>query len=257
MPESQKPARRISRPSLDSFVFDGEETPLLLRGHVVGVIAVAFVGVVVVYLGLARTFGWSYDINATPFREWVDGWGAWGPVAFIAVMALSVLFAPIPNVPIFIAAGLVWGPVLGTAYSMAGLLIGSSMAFHVSRRFGRRHLPRLIGGKAAGRLDNAAQTMGGRVIFWSRMLPAVNFDWISFVAGMTSIRFTPFFVYSALGMLLPTWVAVAAGDGLGRDIRITLVYGGLWVAAIVASATYFWYRRKRSLQPPETANPSS
>ena len=254
MPELQKPSHRISRPSLDSFVFDGEETPLLLRGRVVAVIAAAFVAMVVAYLVLARAFGWSYDINATPFREWVDGWGAWGPVAFIAVMALSVLFAPIPNVPIFIAAGLVWGPVLGTAYSMAGLLIGSTMAFYVSRRFGRRHLPRLIGGKAAERLDNAAQTMGGRVIFWSRMLPAVNFDWISFVAGMTSIRFAPFFVYSALGMLLPTWVAVAAGDGLARDIRITLVYGGLWVAAIVASATYFWYRRKRAIRVREVAN---
>ena len=256
MPESQKPSRRVSRPSLDSFIFEGEETPLLLRGRVVAVIAAAFVAMAVSYLVLARAFGWSYDINAAPFRDWVDSWGAWGPVAFIVVMALSVLFAPIPNVPIFIAAGLVWGPVVGTAYSMAGLLIGSTMAFYVSRRFGRRHLPRLIGRKAAERLDSAAQTIGGRVIFWSRMLPAVNFDWISFVAGMTAIRFAPFFVYSALGMLLPTWVAVAAGDGLGRDIRITLAYGALWVAAIVASAAYFWYRRNRSTKPSETANPT-
>ena len=41
------------------------------------------------------------------------------------------------------------------------------------------------------------------------MMPVVNFDWISFVAGMTSIRFVPFFVASFLGMLLPTFVAVA------------------------------------------------
>ncbi len=241
-------------PSLDAFVFEGEETPLLLRVRVVAGIAAAFVALVLGYLVLARVFGWSYDFNARPFREWVDGWGAWGPVVFIAVMALSVLFAPIPNVPIFIAAGLAWGPVLGTVYSVTGLLIGSSMAFYVSRRFGRRHLPRLIGQKAAERLDGVAETMGGRVIFWSRMLPAVNFDWISFVAGMTSIRFAPFLVYSALGMLLPTWVAVAAGDGLGRDIRITLAYGGIWVAAIVASAAYFWYRRRRSLRARAKAN---
>jgi len=233
---------------VDSFVFEGEETPLLLRGRVVASLAGVFVLLAVGYLVLARVLGWSYDINAGPFREWVDGWGAWGPVIFIAMMALAVLFAPIPNVPIFIAAGLAWGPIVGTAYSVTGLLIGSAMAFYVSRKFGRRHLPRLIGKKAAERLDGVAETMGGSVIFWSRMLPAVNFDWISFVAGMTSIRFTPFFVYSALGMLLPTFVAVAAGDGLGRDIRITLAYGGLWVAAIVASAGYFWYRRRRTLR---------
>ncbi|MEP7214913.1 MAG: TVP38/TMEM64 family protein [Anaerolineaceae bacterium] len=257
MPESQKRSRRISRPSLDSFVFDDEETPLLLRGRVVAGLAVAFVALATSYLVLARALGWSYDINAAPFREWVDSWGAWGPVVFVAVMALSVLFAPIPNFPIFVAAGLAWGPVVGTVYSMAGLLIGSTLAFYVSRRFGRRHLPRLIGGRATDRLDSVAQTMGGRVVFWSRMLPAVNFDWISFVAGMTSIRFAPFFVASALGMLLPTWVAVAAGDGLGRDVRITFAYGALWVGAIVASAAYFWYRRNRSRPPVEPANPSS
>lgn len=248
----------MARPSVDAFVFEGEETPLLLRGRVVAGVVALFVLVVLSYLLLARIFGWSYDFNARPFREWVDGWGAWGPVVFIAVMALSVLFAPIPNVPIFIAAGLVWGPFVGTAYSMFGLLLGSSMAFYVARRFGRRHLPRLIGAKAAARLDGLAETMGGRVLFWSRMLPAVNFDWISFVAGMTSLRFTPFLVYSTFGMLLPTFVAVAAGDGLGRDIRITLVYGGLWVGAIVASATYFWYRRRRSRRfSPTEAQPGA
>jgi uncharacterized membrane protein YdjX (TVP38/TMEM64 family) len=87
--------------------------------------------------------------------------------------------------------------------------------------------------------------MGGRVIFWSRMLPAVNFDWISFVAGMTSIRFMPFIIYSALGMLIPTALVVAAGDGLARDPRITLALVGFWMAAIVGSALYFWQRRRR------------
>ena len=213
-----------------------------------------FLTLILGYVALARVFGWSYEFDAAPFREWVDGWGAWGPVVFIGVMAISVLFAPIPNVPIFIAAGLAWGPVLGTAYSMAGLLLGSTMAFYVARRFGRRHLPRLIGAKAAARLDGLADTAGGRLIFWCRILPAVNFDWISFAAGMTSIRFWPFIVFSAAGLLLPTFVAVAAGDGLGRDIRITLAYGGVWVATIVGSAGYFWLRRKRS-QGREVARP--
>ena len=248
MAEPKGPGRHISRPSVDSFVFEGEATPLLLRGRVVAGIVVAFIMLVATYLVLVRAFGWSFDVNAEPFRVWVDGWGAWGPVVFIGVMALSVLVAPIPNVPIFIAAGLVWGPVVGTTYSMAGLLIGSAMAFGISRRFGRKHLPRLIGKKAAERLDTISETMGGRVVFWARILPVVSFDWVSFVAGMTSIPFTRFFLYSALGMLFPTWVAVAAGDGLGRDIRITLAYGGVWVSLIVGTAAYFWFRRRVAIK---------
>jgi uncharacterized membrane protein YdjX (TVP38/TMEM64 family) len=236
---------RIPRPSVDDFVFEGEEMPLLLRRPVVFGLVAVFIALVAGYVLAVRLFGLSLNFDAAPFKEWVDGFGVWGPVIFIVVMALSVLFAPIPNVPIFVAAGLAWGPVVGTLYSMAGLVLGSTMAFHAARWLGRRHLSRLVGAKLAGRLDHLADTMGGRVIFWSRMLPAVNFDWISFVAGMTSIRFVTFIVYSALGMLVPTALVVAAGDGLARDPRITLTLVGCWMAAIIGSALFFWQRRRR------------
>ncbi|GIW12946.1 MAG: hypothetical protein KatS3mg062_0385 [Tepidiforma sp.] len=222
------------------------EPPLLLRRRVVAGLVVLFCAVVGAYWLTSEYFGLSYTLEAEPFREWVDGFGLLGPVVFIGVMALSVLFAPVPNAPIFIAAGLAWGPVLGTLYCMAGLVLGSALAFWIARRFGRRHLPRLIGARNAARVDSLVLDMGGRVVFWSRMIPAVNFDWISFVAGMTAIPFRVFIVYSALGMLFPTAVAVVAGDGLGRDFRITLAAGGAWVAVIVASAAVYWRRRGRS-----------
>jgi uncharacterized membrane protein YdjX (TVP38/TMEM64 family) len=226
----------------------GGETPLLLRREVVAGLVVLFLCAVIVYWATTEYFGISYTIEAEPFRDWVDGFGILGPVVFIAVMALSVLFAPVPNAPIFMAAGLAWGPVLGTLYCMAGLVIGSAVAFWVARRFGRRHLARLVGRRNAERVDTLVLEMGGRVVFWSRMIPAVNFDWISFVAGMTAIPFRVFIIYSALGMLFPTAIAVVAGDGLGRDARITLAAGGIWLGVIVASAAVYWRRRANGRQ---------
>ncbi len=245
MTEIDRPAGGLHRPSLDDFVFEGEGTPLLLQKRVVAGVIGAFLVIVGAYLAVSLVFGLSTEIDAEPFRDWVERRGALGPTVFILAMAISVLFAPIPNAPIFIAAGLVWGSFLGTTYSVSGLLLGSVMAFYVSRAVGRRHLPRLVGARLALRVDALAETMGGRVIFWSRMLPVVNFDWVSFIAGVTAIRFRTFFVYSLLGMLLPTFVTVSAGDGLGRDFRVTLAMGGLWLVGIVASALYFWRRQRR------------
>lgn len=245
MTETGRPAAGGHSPSLDDLAFEGEATPLLLRKGVVAGVVAGFLLIVAAYFAVSLYFGVSTEIDAKPFREWVERRGALGPVVFVLVMALSVLFAPIPNAPIFIAAGLVWGTVLGTVYSVSGLLLGSVMAFHVSRTVGRRHLPRLVGSRLAARVDALADTMGGRVIFWSRMLPVVNFDWVSFIAGVTAIRFRTFFFYSLLGMLLPTFVTVSAGDGLGRDFRVTLLMGGLWMLGIVASALYFWRRQRR------------
>lgn len=225
-------------------IFQAEETPLLLRKKVVGGIVLAFLLTAVLYVVTTEYFGLSYKIDAEPFQEWVEERGVLAPIVFILVMALSVLFAPVPNAPIYIAAGIVWGPVLGTAYCMAGLTLGSALAFWIARRVGRKHLPRLIGHKMADRLDTLVEDMGGRVVFWSRMIPAVNFDWVSFVAGMTAVPFRVFIIYSFLGMLFPTGLTVVAGDGLGRDPRITLVAGGIWVGVILGSAGYFWARRK-------------
>lgn len=227
------------------FVFEGEEVPLLLRKRVVLSVVAAFVLMVVAYAVVTVLFDIPTSFDAEPFKDWVDGFGIWGPVVYILVLALSVLIAPIPNIPIFIAAGLAWGPVVGTIYSMAGMMLGSVTAFWGSRWVGRKHLPRLVGAKAAERLDHLADTMGGRVVFWARMIPAVNFDWISFVAGLTSIRFWPFFIGTFFGMVVPTAVGVAAGDSLAKDVRITIAIGAVWIGTIALSAAFFWWRARR------------
>ena len=87
--------------------------------------------------------------------------------------------------------------------------------------------------------------MGGRIIFWSRVLPAVNFDWISFVAGMTAIPFHVFIIYSFLGMLGPTALTVTAGDSLSGNPGITLLLVGVWLLMVLLSAAFFWQRRRK------------
>ncbi|MCA9843745.1 MAG: TVP38/TMEM64 family protein [Dehalococcoidia bacterium] len=238
---------------LTDLAFQSGEVPILLRPKVLVGLVLGFLLMVAAYFAAVQIFDLSLSIDAEPFQEWVDGWGLLGPLVYMVVLAASVLFAPIPNLPIFIAAGLAWGPVLGTVYSMGGMMLGSAAAFWVSRRLGRGWLPRLIGISTAARLDDLATRMGGRVIFWARMLPVVNFDFISFLAGLTAIRFSTFFLYSFLGMLLPTTIAVIAGDSLGKDVRVTISLGGVWVAGIVLSAGYFYWSRRRSQGTPATA----
>lgn len=250
-------ARALRRPTITDFVAEGEETPLLLQRRVLAGIAAAFLALVAAYFILTAIFDISLQPDPKPLQDWVEQWGVWGPIVFMAVMAFSVLFAPVPNAPIFIAAGLVWGPVVGSVYSMIGMMWGSAMAFWVARKLGRKYLPRLVGSKAAAQMDSLSVRMGGRLIFWARMLPVVNFDWISFLAGLTAMSFWRFFVFSFLGMLTPTIVGVVAGDSLGRDVRITLIIAGVWVAGVILSGLYFWWRRRqaRAEAAPQGAEP--
>lgn len=244
---------------IEALMFEGDETPVLLRRPVIAALVVGFAMLVGLYFGVSSYFGLSTEIDAEPFQEFVERQGALGPVVFILIMALSVLIAPIPNAPIFFAAGLAWGPFLGTVYSLAGLLLGSAAAFWLSRRLGRKWLPRLVGRRIAARTDGLAETMGGKVVFFARMLPVINFDWLSFIAGVTAIKFRTFFIASALGMVIPTGAAVVAGDGLGRDFRITAAAIGAWLGGVLLSALYYGWRgaRYRSRRRNERARAAS
>ena len=239
--------RTDTQAGLDAMLLAGEETPILFRPLVIACIVAGFLALAGLYFAVTYIWDISLEIDAEPFQDWVESLGFWGPIAYIGVMAAATLFAPIPNVPVFIAAGLAWGPVLGTVYSLIGQIIGSAAAFWVARKLGRRWLPRLVGRKTAARVDSLADSMGGTVVFLARMLPVLNFDWLSFVAGVTSIRFWVFIVASALGMIVPTAAAVAAGDGLGRDLRITVIAIGAWLGTVVLCVAYAWWRRRKHL----------
>ncbi|MCY3602614.1 MAG: hypothetical protein OXH12_05980, partial [Chloroflexi bacterium] len=75
------------------------------------------------------------DLETSDIREWGEGLGPWGPVILITVLAAAMVFAPIPNPPFMIAAGLIWGTVLGVVYAVIGQLIGAAIIFWISRRF--------------------------------------------------------------------------------------------------------------------------
>ena len=107
--------------SLGALAFEDAQTPLLLRKPVVGGVVLGFAAVVALYFVATQFWGLSFKIDAEPFRDWVEERGALGVLVFILVMALSVLFAPIPNVPIFIAAGLafvLWSIMILVYYSV-------------------------------------------------------------------------------------------------------------------------------------------
>ena len=70
--------------------------------------------------------------------HWVDAQGIWGPVLFIVVMALVVVFL-LPGVLFTTGAGFVFGVVEGTLYVVMGSTLGASISFLIARHyFGER-----------------------------------------------------------------------------------------------------------------------
>lgn len=188
------------------------------------------------------------DVAAEDVRERVQGYGAWGPILLMAAITLSMVIAPIPNVPFIIAAGVLWGTFWGVVYVVAGQLIGSTVIFFVSRRFGRRFIPRLVGQDAAARIDKLAANMGPQIVFWWRLMP-VSFDFAAYAAGLTAMKYRVFIVLVFLGSLVPVTVIVTFGDSFTRSWTARIVSAVLVAVAISVPLSIFYLRNRESLPP--------
>lgn len=82
----------------------------------------------------------------TPERiqVWLATAGPAAPLLYMLVMALAVVISPIPSLPLDIAAGAFFGPLLGTPYSVVGALAGAVASFLIARWLGRDVLSRLL-----------------------------------------------------------------------------------------------------------------
>jgi uncharacterized membrane protein YdjX (TVP38/TMEM64 family) len=148
------------------------------------------------------------------FAQWVDGLGAWGPAVFIAGYALAVVaFAPASLLTL--AGGAIFGVAAGTAYVFVAAVLGSSLAFLISRYVARAAIERrLAGNEKFAAIDRAVGRQGRRIVFLLRLSPAFPFNLLNYALGLTSVRFVDYLAAS-VGMLPGTLLYVYSGKAVG------------------------------------------
>ena len=199
------------------------------------------VGLAVAALVAALIIWWRpvYEFLSDPeqVRTWVEQLGAWGPVAIILLEMTQALLAPIPGQAIEAVSGYLYGPWLGTLYPMIGMVIGSSIIFSLSRRFGRPLVIRLVGKQSMARMDDLVRRGGALFFFLIWLLPFAPDDLACVAAGLTPMPFRQFFVLMTLGRLPGVFVSVLVGANVSR------IQPAWWVVLFVGialAAVVFW-----------------
>lgn len=198
-------------------------------------------GIVLAAVLAALVIWWRpiYDFLSNPeqVRAWVEGLGAWGPLAILLLEMIQALLAPIPGQAIEAVSGYLYGPWLGTLYPLIGIAIGSFITFSLARRFGRPLVVRLIGQQSMSRLDDLVRRGGAPFFFLIWLLPFAPDDLACVAAGLTPMRTRQFMVLMIVGRLPGIFVSVWVGANVARiePIWWVVLFVGLAVAALV-----FW-----------------
>lgn len=179
-------------------------------------------------------------------RSAIGGSGLTGLAVFVAVYLVCSLLV-VPKGMLSIAAGLAWGLLSGAGIVVVGALLGAIAAFWVGRWLGRDAVTRLAGDQLR-RLDDLVERHGVAAIVVVRLIPVIPFTVINYAAGLTAIRFGPYLIGTAIGILPGTIAYVALG-----------AYGtqpGSWEFAVAVTAFLVltvlgWVAAQRQRQPPD------
>lgn len=156
---------------------------------------------------LALQFVWDIASFVRPENiiALLDKAGMFAPVIYMIIMAGAVVISPIPSLPLNIAAGAFFGPFQGAAFSVTGALAGASASFLLSRYLGRDFIERYLGGHINFCVTCSDRVLT-RIVFLSRLIPAVSFDIISYGAGLTKMSFRNYVLATFFGMIPLTFL---------------------------------------------------
>lgn len=197
------------------------------------------VGALVLGLALAALVihlsGWD---GPEQLRRAVDDAGPWGPVLYVLGYALLVL-VPTPASVLTILGGALFGLAQGVALAWLGALLGAVGGFGLGRALGRDAVDRLLGGRLA-LADRVLADHGLPAVLAVRLVPVLPFTALNYAAGLVGVRWRPYVVGSALGML-PGATAYAALGASGADpLGIVIGVGALVVLVVLGG---WWGRR--------------
>ena len=186
----------------------------------------------------------------TDVADWIEQLGPWGPIAYIAFFAGSMLFAPVPTAPAPIIAATVFGGALGFLYTLIGTAIGSAICFWLARKLGRPALRRLMSQAAVDKVDELGERLGLRLLIVLRLFPIAGVDYVSYAAGLTQMRFGIYIIVSILASAPILGIAAVLGEGVVGDWRLlAAAAGGLLLFFAAPLAWVAWRRRRTERRP--------
>lgn len=163
------------------------------------------------------------------FQSQIRGYGLWGQLVFVLLMAAQVVLAPIPGHPFEVAGGYCFGILGGTLLTSLGAALGSLVAFFISRFFGAKVVKMFYSEEKLQKVfflkANKKQNILTLFVF---LLPGVPKDMLAYFMGVTEMRFGAFILISTVGRLPGILIAVLGGAAVGaRDPLLVTIFVGL------------------------------
>ncbi len=184
--------------------------------------------------------GDNHLLTPTGLKETVQELGAFGPLIYMGILALSVVVSPIPGAPLVIAGGVIWEFPLAGIYSIVGGFSGGVFAYLIGRYFAASTIE-AITGKSINLGKKYQEQSAGWFVFLSRLLPVLPFGFISYASGVARLPASSYLVGTLLGMIPPTLLL----SYFGKSLTLSVVQENMMlILAVILVVTCLFFLLK-------------
>jgi uncharacterized membrane protein YdjX (TVP38/TMEM64 family) len=127
------------------------------------------------------------DARLDSIRRYFEAWGAAGPLAYVLIVTVEVVLAPIPGTLLYLPGGVIFGWLTGGAAALAGNVIGAGLACQIMRTLARGYVAPYLESGPLKKYETAIEKRGFWLVFLLRVNPLTSSDIVSYAAGMTRL----------------------------------------------------------------------
>lgn len=206
--------------------------------------------IVAALVGLAASEYWCHlsEMLASAFKNrgemriYLESWGALAPLAFIMIQALQVVVAPTPGELTGAVGGFLFGTWWNLLYSSVGLTLGSVIAFWAARLIGLPLVKLMVRQETLEKLRFLTKPRGEVATLILFMIPGFPKDLLSYLLGLSPMRFLAFTVVCALGRIPGTLMLSLAGAAIYKENWAVM---GAVVSVCLISFIVVYLRKER------------
>ena len=161
--------------------------------------------------------------NLDTVIDYIRSFGGYAMAFSFGLMVFSSIIAPLPAFMITLSNAAIFGWWQGAILSWSSAMVGAALCFLLARILGRDVVEKLAGKGALASVESYFKKHGTKTILVCRLLPFVSFDGVSYFAGLTPIKFLPFFLATGLGQTPATIVYSYVGGMLSGGAQLLMV----------------------------------
>jgi len=133
-------------------------------------------------------------------KKYIESHLYYAEIIYFLIFCIKTLFIFFPCSLLVILGGSIFGHFYGFVLSMFSLLTSATIAFYISRLSSKQFIQKLLGKKMKN-IDEKIEQHGFKFIFIMRISFIFPFDVLSYVSGLTKIKYKDFILGTFLGLL--------------------------------------------------------